>query len=235
MNKRGILMTYVLIFTILSISLAIGIFYRVESQKHTFEIGEVPSKVVKSYILVHEEEYFLENQMKVKSRERVSKLLENAGLKNPVKNGDYVLWKKDKECFPNDWDSLKSLLIEDLGYDVSRGSNSLIVKANIPLSQSFKGEGYSLNYSKTFDKEYIIEGFNFDDFVSKADKLKQVVDECSNLESCWDSNLDGFSYKKEGNLFKVSFTTQGLEGKLVIKVGIDFEEELNIGEEELRC
>ena len=228
-------MVYVLIFTILAVSLALTILFKIENQKYSFEIGEVPTQVIRNYVLANEEEYFLKSQLEEKSEESVMKILNNAGLENPVFVGEYILWKKDIECFPNDWDSLKSLLIEDLGYDVSRGSNSLIVKANIPLSQSFKGEGYSLNYSKTFDKEYIIEGFNFDDFVSKADKLKQVVDECSNLESCWDSNLDGFSYKKEGNLFKVSFTTQGLEGKLVIKVGIDFEEELNIGEEELRC
>ncbi len=235
MNKRGILMTYVLIFTILAVSLAIGIFYKVESEKFTFEIGEVPTEVIRSYVSLHEEEYFLESQMKVKSREKINELLLNGGLKNPIKNGDYVLWKKDKECFPNDWDNLKEILVSELEYDVSRGENSLIVTAGIPLNVSFEGDSYDLESKKNFNKEYIIEGFNFDDFIGKVDKIKEVVDDCNNDESCWNSNLDGFSYEKEGNLFKVSFTTQDLEGNLQVKVGVDFEEELNIGEEELRC
>ena len=223
MNKRGILMTYVLIFTILAVSLAIGIFYKVESEKFTFEIGEVPTEVIRSYVSLHEEEYFLESQMKVKSREKINELLLNGG------------WKKDKECFPNDWDNLKEILVSELEYDVSRGENSLIVTAGIPLNVSFEGDSYDLESKKNFNKEYIIEGFNFDDFIGKVDKIKEVVDDCNNDESCWNSNLDGFSYEKEGNLFKVSFTTQDLEGNLQVKVGVDFEEELNIGEEELRC
>ena len=90
-------MFYVLIFTVLSISVAIGVFYMVEKDKHTFEIGEVPSKVIKSYISVYEEGYLLESQLKEKSVSSINKTLNNAGLKDPIYNGEYVLWKKDKE------------------------------------------------------------------------------------------------------------------------------------------
>jgi len=237
MNKRGILMVYVLIFTILAVSLALTILFKIENQKYTFEIGEVPTKVIRSYVLANEEEYFLKSQLEEKSKESIINLLNNAGLENPVYSGEYILWKKDIECFPNDWNKLKSIIISDLGagYDIFRNDEGLIVEAKFPIVKKEEDETYNLVYTKEFNENYVIEGFNFDEFISKVDKIKSVVDECGNLESCWESKSSGFNYKKEGNLFKISFTTQSLEKEISIKIGIDFEEELNFGEEGLKC
>ena len=236
MNKKGILMPYVLIFTILSISVSIGLMFWIEGSKTEFNIGETQEKIISTYVDSMSDKYFFKNTLKNNGEDSISKILKNTGIKNPIFKDSYILWKKgNKECFPNDWDNLKEILVSELEYDVSRGENSLIVTAGIPLNVSFEGDSYDLESKKNFNKEYIIEGFNFDDFIGKVDKIKEVVDDCNNDESCWNSNLDGFSYEKEGNLFKVSFTTQDLEGNLQVKVGVDFEEELNIGEEELRC
>jgi len=237
MNKRGILMVYVLIFTIIAVSLALTILFKIENQKYSFEIGEVPTQVIRNYVLANEEEYFLKSQLEEKSEESVMKILNNAGLENPVFVGEYILWKKDIECFPNDWDKLKSIIISDLGegYDVSREEDRLVVSANFPIIKQVEEETYNLVYTKEFKENHVIEDFNFDKFISKVDKIKSVVDECGSLESCWNSESSGFSYKKEGNLFKISFTTPSLEEDILIKIGIDFEEELNFGEEGVKC
>ena len=237
MNKRGILMVYVLIFTILAITLSFSVLFKMEDEKHSFEIGEVPTEVVKSYFLINEEKYLLQSQMEKNTEKSIDNILNNAGLENPVYSGEYVLWKKDIECFPNDWDELKETISKGLGegYSVIRTDEGLIIEAKFDVIKSLEGKGYELTSSGSFEEHYLIEGFNFDSFISKVDKIKSVVDECGELESCWNSEASGFDYKKEGNLFKISFTTQGLEEEMLIKVGIDFEEELNIGEEGLKC
>jgi hypothetical protein len=63
---------------------------------------------------------------------------------------------------------------------------------------------------------------------------------CGVDEVCWQtqfSNL-GNEYdfiEKRDKLFKFEFTTQDLEGQVVIKGAVDFDPSYNFGQKELKC
>tara|TARA_Y100000310_G_C20679445_1_gene815036 strand:+ start:471 stop:1223 length:753 start_codon:yes stop_codon:yes gene_type:complete len=247
MNKKGILMGYVLIFTILAVSLSIALFYNLESQRMDFKIGEVQSNVIKSYYLSNQEKYFLDASLRKESKKSVNELLIGAGINNPIYKSGYVLWKKgNKECFPNSWTKIKDNLIIELensfdgnkNFDIFREQDNLLFKLDTALLKNISGEYYDINYSEYYETEYLIKDFNFDEFISKVDKIEEISNLCNDDETCWQnefSNLNDFELEIEDKLFKFEFITPDLDGEIVVKSAIDYDPDYNFGEKKLKC
>jgi len=245
MNKKGILMPYVLIFTILSISVSIGLMFWIEGSKTEFNIGETQEKIISTYVDSMSDKYFSKNTLKNNGEDSISKILKNTGIKNPIFKDSYILWKKgNKECFPNDWIILKNVLIDDLtennsNFEVFRTSEGIKLKGILYVNGNFEDQNYKINYSEVYETEILIEDFNFDDFITKVDKIEEISNLCSENKICWQnefSNLNDFYLVKiDDKLFKFEFITPGLDGNITVKSAVDYETQLNIGEKELKC
>jgi hypothetical protein len=192
--------------------------------------------------------YYTYSNLKRFSEESILSFLNNSGVKEPVSRKGYILWKKgNKECFPSDWEKLKEALSDEIEnkfndtaiISISRKHNNLSIKASVPIFLNSTGKNYKINYSEAYETSYIIENFNFDDFIRKAGKVEYISNKCNSNKTCWKtefSNLEDFKF--DGNkdkLFKLEFITSGLEDEVTVKVAIDFEREPNIGEKELKC
>ena len=228
--------------------MAITLFWWIESTKSSFVIGETQTDVISTYMESNNIKYSIHSDLRDSVKISINSILDNGGLVDPVLKSNYVLWKKgDKECFPDDWEIIKRNLaielgknfVEDITFGIIRKDDNLSILLNIPIIIHSEGQRHKLDYSENYEENYIVEGFNFDDFVDKSSKIKDIVNSCKDKKSCWEeeiSKLNEFELiESKDKLFKFEFTTQGLIQEKKVKVAIDFEEELNLGEEELKC
>lgn len=245
MDKRGILAQFMLLFTILLISMAIAIFFNIKSETYNFKLGEIQGEVVRGYMEVDSQKFYLENNFDEASRNVVNEIISNGGFDDPVFRGGYVLWKKgNDECFPTSWSFVKEELnkkltkeIGDYGFEIVRKG----VKTNISFDSevSFFSEGmderrnFEISYSEPFEGSVEYD-FNFDDFLSNAREIERVLDTCGEDEACWRTSSSVNLVEIKDKLFKLEFTTPSLDGVKTVKVAVDFDPG-KLGEEELKC
>jgi|APSaa5957512622_1039677.scaffolds.fasta_scaffold21648_2 hypothetical protein len=246
-TKRGILTQYLLIFTILTVAMSIGLFYHLKDQQYSFSIGEVPRDVIQGYVDVGSSKFYLETKFDSAFNDSIKEVLNNSGINGPIIVDDYILWKKGSmECYPNEWNVIKENLIlilkDEFGgynFEISRnqGKTSLILDSDIAHYNEINGT--KINYSEEFTKQGEIE-FVFDDFILKVDDVKDVADLCGEDEVCWQNQFNnlGSDYdfiEMKDKLFKFELITQGLEGQIVVKGAVDLDPDYNFGQEELKC
>ena len=195
-TKKGILTQYLLIFTILTVAMSIGLFYHLKDQPYTFSIGEIPRDVIQGYVDVGSSKFYLETKFDSVFNDSIKKVLNNSGMYGPILIDDYVLWKKGSmECYPNEWNIIKEnmiLILKDefggYGFEVSRnqGKTSLVLDSDIAHYNEINGT--RINYSEEFAKQSEI-GFVFDDFILKVEDAKDVADLCVVDQVCWQNQL----------------------------------------------
>jgi hypothetical protein len=243
LRKRGVLMAYVLIFTVLAISVSIGLFFWLQGQKLEFEIGGVQGEVIRSFNDINSEKYYIESNMKKFSEDPINDFLEVPVLDNVIKKDEYILWKQGrKECYPDSWEKIRktiSFKLGDVSFDFVRKDDDLSFEARGNIIYESSDENYRIEHSEEIDEKYLIENFNFDDFINKVEDIAEIENSCKDNETCWRSKFsskNGFIFNESRDkLFKFEFITPGLEQDITVKVAVDFEEELNLGEEELKC
>lgn len=246
-TKKGILTQYLLIFTILTVAMSIGLFYHLKDQQYSFNTGEIQRDVIQAYVDVGSAKFYLDTKFDLNFNGSIKEVLNNSGMGNPILIDDYVLWKKGRtECYPNEWNVLKENLIlvlkdkfGDYEFEVSRnqGKTSLVLNSDIRYYNEVNGS--KLNYSEDFSKQSEVN-FVFDDFILKVDDVKRVADLCGEDKVCWQNQISnlGNEYsiiEMKDKLFKFELTTQGLEGQIVVKGAVDFDPDYNFGQEELKC
>jgi len=242
-TKKGVLVQYLLVFTILTISMSIGIFYILKDKDYSFNIGEVQQNVIRGYGNVDESKLYLRENLDLVTENITEAVLKNSGKYNPILIDEYTLWKKgDMECYPDEWNSIKEnillVLKEEVGdydFEVLKEQENMVVKVN--LVRYFEGgENYSVNYTEDVNFSSSVD-FIFDDFLFNVDKIREVVEACGDNESCWDTSFVtvGKLVSVEDKLFKFEFTTPGIGEEIIVKAAIDFDSDYNFGQEELKC
>lgn len=246
-TKKGIITQYLLMFTILTIAMSIGLFYHLKDQPYSFDVGEVQQEIIKGYVGVGNAKFYLDEKFDIVFNNSIKKTLNNSGMYGPIIIDNYILWKKGSmECFPKEWNILKENIIFDLKdafgdyeFEVSRIQGKTVLKLDSDIGHYSEGESYKINYSEGFKKKSEV-GFVFDDFILKVEAVERISLQCVEDEVCWQTGFNnlGRGYKfieMKDKLFKFELTTQGLEGEIVVKSAVDFDPDYNFGQEELKC
>jgi hypothetical protein len=234
MDKKGVLAQFMLLFTILLISMAIAIFFNAKSETYNFDLGEVQGEIIRGYMEVDSQKFYLENNFEKDSERVINDIISSGGLDEPILKGGYVLWKKgNTEYFPTSWsvikDELAKRLVKEVGdydYEIVRKG----AKTNISFESEVSFFSERRSAMKNFEVSYSepVKGsveydFNFDNFLSKAREIERVSGVCGENETCWRTSSSVSLVDVKDKLFKLEFTTLGLDGDKTVKVAVDFD------------
>lgn len=234
MDKRGILAQFMLLFTILLISMAIAIFFSSKGETYNFDLGEIQGEVIRGYMEVDSQKFYLENNFEKDAGSVIDGLIVKGGLDEPLLKGGYVLWKKgNTESFPTSWTIIKEELsksldkeIGDYDYEIVRKGMKMNISFDSEVSFFSEGEDVMRNFEISYSEpaEGSVEyNFNFDDFLNKAGEIERVSGVCGEDENCWRTSSSVNLVDVRDKLFKLEFTTFGLNGEKTVKVAVDFD------------
>jgi len=236
-------MVYLLIFSILAISIAIYVSTKVEDN-YSASLSYAGLSLIENSNSIYEELYFRNEILNLVINESVVEL----GKQGGSLSGDYVdgykIWSKNVwNCWPSkeslNENYLKILenkmdFYEPKDYDLRVNEELDKLKIIVGgVSKNTKGMDYE-TVSNSDESTYILD-YNFEDFLTKIDNIKNILSKCNNTELCWteEKNKFGEWFKSliiDGKVYKVELFSSKLGGEeVIIKGAIDF------GDGSLKC
>jgi hypothetical protein len=253
MNKRGLLMVYLFVFTLIAVSLGFYLAVTKEGRSLNANVGVPASILMREREFIYEDLYF---KNEILERERLKEVIFNS-LSEFLDNGGfdigeresvdgYTVWYRkgaDSGCWVQNEEKIiksyletlkRGVLNEDVlygvvdGVGVEREANEYYAIFYLWNSANISYGGFEI-YSKGNLGKRIKVDYNFQDFIVKVENIKSIFNECGDNEACWNDRKKGLSWFKDlkvkGKLYKFELVTETLNGdKMIIKGAVDFNE-----------
>lgn len=249
LNKRGLLPTLVLMFTLICFGAALFYFGEsMDNQKGYVGAAELDF----SNVLVESESDLIYDQHAIK--QRFSDIIINfaeggvmfPNSPNAFDNTRY--WEKGGiECYPS-LDIIEKNFVKFLDNEVVRGVYDLDVIFNqgggmkiilIPnIDYNISKGNYKISYLPTskiiYDSDY-----DFSLFLDNIDKVKYVVSECDSDSLCWEEKAD-FYWEEHNKVFKFELISGKIadafgEKEVILNAAVDFNDINLLAGDEFKC
>lgn len=235
MNKKGIMPTLVLVFTILCLG-AFLYFSSEAAENQKGVIGESTIELMNLDFQSKSNGIYDGQIIKQNFADDFVTLMENGGYYKQSKTSDgYVYWKRDNiNCFPN-VELIKSNLIKSVNsslkasyyFDLTFDRNKIILNLQNNKEYSSKKDNFDIKMKpkNSFSVSY---DYDIDSIMNGVWKVERIVNLCKDDKNCWSENAD-FVWKNEDKLYKVELPSDKIVdafgGKeVILKAAIDFEE-----------
>jgi len=249
LNKRGLLPTLVLMFTLICFGAAL--FYSGEAMDNQKGyIGAAQADF--SNILVESENAIIyDKQVMEQSFSKVMiKFAEGGAIfpnsQNAFDNKRY--WEKGGiKCYPS-LDTMKRNLadlleIEIIGEDYNReiifkkGVGMVVILEPI-ISYNVSGSNYEISYTPS-TKIIHESNYDFSLFLENVDRVKDVVDECESDSLCWEEKAD-FYWEEDNKVFKFELISGKIadafgEKEVMLSAAVDFNDINLLAGDEFKC
>jgi len=248
LNKKGILPTLVLMFTLLCFGAAIFYFGEAMDNQKGY-IGQ--AQLDFSNVLVESENSLIYDEQVLKQSfgNLIVEFGERGGVNaNSGTFDNFRYWEKGGvECYPNIIDLERNFIFFlDEGmvrgdYDIDlvfEQGGGMIVKLVSLKNYTVSGSNYEIKYIP--DTEIIYESdYDFSLFLENIDKVKAVVEECREDPMCWEEKSD-FYWEEDNNLYKFKLVSGKItdafgEKEVILSAAVDFNELNALTGDEFKC
>lgn len=258
MNKKGMLMVYLLVFTVIAVSYAIYLNFTYFKDFDSDKIGRVQNSLIENSNNLYEELYFQNEILKYVVDDSVIELGNKGGFNEGERIDGYLLWYKGGNgCWPINKDDLEGnyLIIldekmkshsgyyfydvdefkyHDYDFKVEEDLDKLKIISGLNLSIDGNGNGFNTNGVYDNGLIYVLD-YNFEDFVTKVKNVRDdILNDCSDDVDCWNDKKNSREWFKSldvnGKVFKFELVSGSVGEKgVIVKGAVDF----NDGE--LKC
>nr|MBA4405372.1 hypothetical protein [Nanoarchaeum sp.] len=235
MNKKGIMPTLVLVFTLL----CLGAFLFFSSEAAENQKGVIGASTVELINLDFQSKadaIYDEQIIKQNFANDFVTLMENGAYYKQSKTSDgYVYWKRDNiNCFPNVElvnsnliKSINSSLKASYDFDLNFDRTKIILNLQNNKQYTSKQDNYEIKM-KPKNGFSISYDYDIDSVMNNVWKVERIVNLCGDDRNCWSDNAD-FVWKNEDKLYKVELPSDKIvdafgEKEVILKAAIDFEE-----------
>lgn len=250
MNKKGILPTFVLLFTLACVTAAFFHFSNASENREGY-VGE-PQLGMIEVLFESKNDLIYDKQVIEQSfGDLVVEFAENGIIHNGDKTSDgYTYWYRGGiKCYP-DINSLENNFIRLLNGKLKsdgRGNynsdlifegNSIILNLKSNKEYLSGGDDYSISYisGSEISSKY---NYDFNSFLEGVDEVQEIVLNCGADSGCWDMLAD-FYFEEHNNLFKLEITSPNVtdvfgEKEVILKAAVDFNEINALLGEDFKC
>jgi len=249
LNKRGLLPTLVLMFTLICFGAALFYFGEaMDNQKGYVGTAELDF----SKVLIQSESNLIYDQHAIEQRfsDVIINFAEGGAMfpNSPSAFDNTRYWEKGGiECYPN-LDIIKNNFIKFLDNEVVRGDYDLNVIFNqgrgmkiilTPnIAYNISKENYMISYLPN-SKIIYNSDYDFSLFLENVDKVKYVVSECGSDSVCWEEKSE-FYWEEHNKVFKFELISGKIadafgEKEVILNAAVDFNDINLLAGDEFKC
>ena len=249
LNKRGLLPTLVLMFTLICFGAALFYFGEaMDNQKGYIGAAQLDF----SNILVESENSLIYDEQVLK--QSFSDLIvefadKGAMFPNAPSTFDNTrYWERGGiECYPslNTLEENFILFLDGVmvkgDYDIDvifKQGGGMLVELDSTKNYSASGTNYEINYVPAAKISYESD-YDFSLFLENIDKVKEIVSECGSDSVCWEEKSD-FYWEEDNKVFKFKLISGKItdafgEKEVILSAAVDFNDINLLAGDEFKC